>query len=347
MVQRFSSLPLRQLQCHKEATRRKYLLASVCVAIGSFLVSEVSAHGRLIEPPSRASMWRYGFDTPHDYNDHESYCGGFSRQWQRNDGKCGICGDAWDLKTPRAHEAGGTYGNGVIVRRYKTGSVIPVRIELTANHHGYFEFRTCPMTYHNQEVTQDCLDKHVLIGENGTARYYPGEGNRIFEAYYKLPDALTCSQCVFQWRYVAGNNWGDCGNGIGAVGCGPQEEFRACADIAIGDEEATLPPRPRPTKRPTRPTTPRSPSSPTSTESSDHAPEISTPFWMYHVIIAGTCLLVVMAVMALLYAYYYHAGRAKQWLMASRLLARRSEQQQHETVPPVAPPRHKKQQMQI
>ncbi len=41
-------------------------------------------------------MWRYGFDTPPNYNDHELYCGGFSRQWRTNGGKCGICGDPWD-----------------------------------------------------------------------------------------------------------------------------------------------------------------------------------------------------------------------------------------------------------
>lgn len=40
--------------------------------------------------------------------------------------------------------------------------------------------------------------------------------------------------CVLQWRYVAGNNWGICSDGKGALGCGPQEEFRACADITIG-----------------------------------------------------------------------------------------------------------------
>ena len=31
-----------------------------------------------------------------------------------------------------------------------------------------------------------------------------------------------------------GNNWGRCPGGGAALGCGPQEEFRACADIAIG-----------------------------------------------------------------------------------------------------------------
>ncbi|XP_011166939.1 uncharacterized protein LOC105200861 [Solenopsis invicta] len=306
----------------------RLLALGLTLIVSLLVVRRASAHGRLIEPPSRASMWRYGFDTPHDYNDHECYCGGFTRQWQRNKGKCGICGDAWDSPTPRVHETGGKYGNGVIVRRYRTGSVIPVRVELTANHHGYFEFRTCAMTYHDREVTQECLDQHLLRAENGSTRYYPGPGNRVFEGYYKLPEGLTCAQCVFQWRYIAGNNWGDCGNGTGAVGCGPQEEFRACADIVIGDNEATLPPR-----LPKQPTTS---STPTDRLPPDASPlPKSGPYWLFSIVIAGTCLLVVLAAMALLYTYYYHAGRAKKWLMARRLLVQES--------PPVAPPRHKRQ----
>lgn len=72
-----------------------------CFFLVTFLgtsLLEINGHGRLIEPPSRASAWRYGFDTPHNYNDHELYCGGFTRQWVKNEGKCGICGDAWDTK---------------------------------------------------------------------------------------------------------------------------------------------------------------------------------------------------------------------------------------------------------
>ena len=34
-------------------------------------------HGRLMEPPSRASMWRLGYPNPADYNDNQGYCGGF------------------------------------------------------------------------------------------------------------------------------------------------------------------------------------------------------------------------------------------------------------------------------
>ncbi|XP_043267096.1 uncharacterized protein [Venturia canescens] len=307
---------------------RSLILGSVLL-LGAFFVIGVESHGRLIEPPSRASMWRYGFDTPHDYNDHESYCGGFSRQWNRNGGKCGICGDPWDMKKPRAHENGGLYGNNVIVRKYRTGSVIPVRIELTANHHGYFEFRTCAMTARGVDVTDECLDKYLLKMENGTARYYPGPGNRIFEGYYKLPDELTCAQCVFQWRYIAGNNWGECGNGTGAVGCGPQEEFRGCADITIGDNVPPLPPRPKVKPGVKMPT--ETPDYPTDTF---YVPQISRNYWLYSFIIAGTCLVVVLAAMALIYAYYYHANRAKQWLKSRRLLSPES--------PPIAPPRHKR-----
>lgn len=32
---------------------------------------------------------------------------------------------------------------------------------------------------------------------------------------------------------LSGNNWGKCENGISGLGCGPQETFRGCADIAI------------------------------------------------------------------------------------------------------------------
>lgn len=67
----------------------------------------------------------------------------------------------------------------------------------------------------------------------------------------QLPQDLICERCVLRWHYVAGkcinhlkvhqnnqelyvgNNWGSCGDGNYAAGCGPQETFRSCADISI------------------------------------------------------------------------------------------------------------------
>ena len=42
----------------------------------------------------------------------------------------------------------------------------------------------------------------------------------------QLPRGLSCSRCVLQWRYHAGNNWGrDIETGQPCLGCGAQEEF--------------------------------------------------------------------------------------------------------------------------
>ncbi|XP_071109881.1 uncharacterized protein [Haliotis cracherodii] len=143
------------------------------------LPSMVGGHGRLLEPPSRASMWRLGFNAPPNYNDNQLYCGGYQRQWEQNKGKCGVCGDPWD--GVRENEAGGKYAKGIIVRKYNQGETIQIDIDLTANHRA----------------------------------------------------EVTCSQCVLQWKYNAGNSWGCEASGHCCVGCGPQEQFYGCADVAI------------------------------------------------------------------------------------------------------------------
>ena len=38
-----------------------------------------------------------------------------------------------------------------------------------------------------------------------------------------------------------GNNWGVCDDGVGRVGCGDQEEFRACADISLTNSSPSVP----------------------------------------------------------------------------------------------------------
>ena len=52
-----------------------YRLSLLLVIVAAMLV-QTEAHGRLIEPPSRASAWRYGFSTPANYDDNQLFCGG-------------------------------------------------------------------------------------------------------------------------------------------------------------------------------------------------------------------------------------------------------------------------------
>lgn len=135
-------------------------------------------HGRLIDPPSRASAWRYGFQTLPNYNDHELYCGGFTRQWRKNEGKCGECGDAWDLPVPRPHEYGGAWGKGVIVKRYLQGLQIPIRVELTASHMGYVKTKIILKPWSNSsiivkyEINSFCVKKKILFRVLSNSRYF-------------------------------------------------------------------------------------------------------------------------------------------------------------------------------
>lgn len=106
-----------------------------------------------------------------------------------------------------------------------------------------------------------------------------------------------------------------CPDGTGAVGCGAQEEFRACADITIGDVG------PQPPLRPMRPPGAKLPTKPSVTSTSTAVPAdgerpgddeaaSSGPRWLGP-IIAALSLLVVLCVLATIYLYSYHGQRIK------------------------------------
>lgn len=52
-----------------------YYWACVVLILIPFITT-VHSHGRLLEPPARNTMWRFGFKTPPNYNDNELFCGG-------------------------------------------------------------------------------------------------------------------------------------------------------------------------------------------------------------------------------------------------------------------------------
>ncbi|XP_066149133.1 uncharacterized protein [Euwallacea fornicatus] len=210
-----------------------YLL-HILLLISFAVIAEVSSHGYMFSPINRASRWRLNKDdysVPHCYEDNEFFCGGFSVQYNINEGLCGPCGDDYRDPVPRSNENGGIYGNGVVVESYYEGSIIDVDIRITSNHLGNMSFHLCHLQNPNMPETEECFEP--LTFPDGS--FYQDVLAEQFNitTQVKLPDNFVCDRCVFRWHYVAGNNWGPCNDGTYAAGCGPQETFRSCADITI------------------------------------------------------------------------------------------------------------------
>lgn len=166
----------------------------------------------------------------------QMFCGGKQHQYETNGGKCGVCGDPYDAPQPRDNEGGGKYSSGIISKCFeKTASVIEVKVQLTANHLGYFEFRLCEHNDPFTPVTQECLDEHVLsLPDDEGSRYYIGPELGEYTVQLQLPENVQCSQCVLQWKYNTGNSWGCEGDSCG-LGYGEQEQFYGCSDVSILD----------------------------------------------------------------------------------------------------------------
>ena len=131
------------------------LILTVQALFSSFVVGQ----GRLLEPPSRASMWRSvlsvlnmslsssscrkGFFSPVDYHDDQTGCEVASNS--SNSKECGVCGDRLDLPTPRPHEIGGQFGGGSVVRTYSQGDLLPLVIQFTEERTFIITVRICPV----------------------------------------------------------------------------------------------------------------------------------------------------------------------------------------------------------
>ncbi|XP_077291800.1 uncharacterized protein LOC143915185 [Arctopsyche grandis] len=201
----------------------------------SFLVAAplyVNGHGMVMDPVNRASRWRVDSSAPVNYDDNQLYCGSFGQQWVNNGGKCGFCGDNYADAQPRKHEIGGKYGQGVIVKSYKQGSDMQVQVQIDANHRGFFQFKVCNLDTFKTE-SEECYDSVLLTLPSGETKYYLEYILGKHDVTLKLPSGLTCKHCVLQWTYTTANSWGTCEDGTAAQGCGPQEWFRTCSDIAI------------------------------------------------------------------------------------------------------------------
>ncbi|CAF1402410.1 unnamed protein product [Rotaria sordida] len=214
-----------------------------------FLIS-VYGHGYLFEPVARSSAWLVdsSFRQCCTWPNHmEMFCGGMGHQWNVNDGKCSICGESYDKKV-KLFEKGGAMYKGTVVKTYTQGQQIDVKVMLTANHKGYFEFRLCNLDASpSRDATQECLDRHQLIiaHTNSTKfRDVSKYGSEIITVCVQLPPDVACRHCVFQWKYTAGNSWGtDPITGQSGAGLGREKEtFMGCSDIAILPEGSSTDP---------------------------------------------------------------------------------------------------------
>ena len=100
---------------------RLFILVLVC------LLDLVRGHGRMEDPPARNCAWRFGFNVPANYNDNELNCGGSGQQHQKNQGRCGICGDSFNAPV-KQHEVGGQFATGTIVKTYQKAQIIDIKI---------------------------------------------------------------------------------------------------------------------------------------------------------------------------------------------------------------------------
>nr|CAD7258885.1 unnamed protein product [Timema shepardi] len=182
--------------------------AAAALAIFGSLV-EVAGHGMLWDPVNRGSMWRFGYDTPINYNDNELFCGGKWVQWDENEGRCGLCGDNFALDRPRPNENTGLFGTGVPVNEYWRGQTINATIKITANHMGFVIFNLCPLTNKTELETEECFNTYPLkVGGGSNYKYYlPSTESRLFYVAVKLPESISCELCVLQWTYIVGEYW--------------------------------------------------------------------------------------------------------------------------------------------
>ena len=114
-----------------------------------------------------------------------------------------------------------------------------------------------------EPMNEQCLTVSLIrypLMVKGTSSYKfqipeSSEKQGTFEYQVKLPDGVTCSRGIIQWKYFTGNTWGICADGTEAVGCGIQETFVNCADVQIITNTAgfgpfgVVPPVPWPKKK--------------------------------------------------------------------------------------------------
>ena len=193
--------------------------------IATTLIDKAEAHGYLLTPRSRnfyanvAAVWDTSKATENDpwpESDPQSLNrGGTAAQ-------CGIVGDR-NYDHPK--NALGGLLKPTIQECYDEGTIIDLKVLLTAHHDGHFEFYACPSAW-GETPTEECFKAHplefvedVMFGAPQDPNY-PGRayipkqstsGVGEFHYKYKLPTGLLGEYVLLQWYYITANTCTDVG----------------------------------------------------------------------------------------------------------------------------------------
>ncbi|KAL6771970.1 hypothetical protein ACKKBG_A28485 [Auxenochlorella protothecoides x Auxenochlorella symbiontica] len=185
-------------------------------AIAACLLQHAEAHGYLAVPASRNALHNTDY-CPQCLNagGPAAVSAGNTLQWPLS--HHGMCGDSYTGE--RKHEYGGVSATGTITGTYTEGQVVNLTTVITASHKGRFTYRVCVIedpASELAELTEECLDKHVLVqadvagAQNPGSPYWYDRGTGSYTMSYQLPQGLTCdgvnARCVMQWYYLTGNS---------------------------------------------------------------------------------------------------------------------------------------------
>eukprot|EP00933_Yihiella_yeosuensis_P049567 TRINITY_DN465_c1_g1_i4.p1 TRINITY_DN465_c1_g1~~TRINITY_DN465_c1_g1_i4.p1 ORF type:complete len:738 (+),score=141.69 TRINITY_DN465_c1_g1_i4:97-2310(+) len=179
---------------------------------------DVAGHGYMSLPPARNAVSGVK-------NGYCPHCGNGN----------GICGDGnqWPSDSNYINEYAGT------VAEWRAGTVVEVKIKISAHHKGHFEFSICDQVINsNLANPQECLNTYILEraapSETGIADCNPAGDTRggcqpldlnHKERFYlpppgfstdgapgdhtiflKVPSDLSCEACTLQWRWWSANS---------------------------------------------------------------------------------------------------------------------------------------------
>jgi hypothetical protein len=102
--------------------------ALCAVLILCSVIYHALGHGYIKNPPARNACWQNGFPScGKEWTMDERNCGAVSTQWDKNLGKCGVCGDPYHLKIQK-YVFPGTHATGTVVRTYAEGQEFELEV---------------------------------------------------------------------------------------------------------------------------------------------------------------------------------------------------------------------------